>query len=148
MKKNVLHLFVMIGLMMTLIACNTAQSKIDELQNLVTEVQAEYKTYTQEDWRGVNEAYEALLIDMEQYDYTTEQRKQIGRLKGQYEALVMKYTFTNLPNMLEEAAGEFVEGVGSFLEEMSTDKVSEELKNSGDELVEGVEAFLDELVEE
>lgn len=112
--------------MLTLIACNTAQSKIDELQNLVTEVEAEYKEYTEEDWQGINEAYEALLLDMAQYDYNTEQHKRIGRLKGKYEAIVLKYTMSNFSTIMEDYAedmgkyaGDMIEGVEGFIEGMA-----------------------------
>lgn len=126
MKKLMFNVLAVVCTMLTLIACNTAQSKIDELQNLVTEVEAEYKEYTEEDWQGINEAYEALLLDMAQYDYNTEQHKRIGRLKGKYEAIVLKYTMSNFSTIMEDYAedmgkyaGDMIEGVEGFIEGMA-----------------------------
>lgn len=121
MKIYILHLLTTVCVMLTLVACNPAQSKIDDLQVLVTEVEAEYSEYTAEDWNGVTEAYEAILLDMQQYEYTVEQRKQIGRLKGKFEGLAMKFTLKNLPDAIEGAAGELMESVGGFLDEMSSE---------------------------
>lgn len=128
MKKYILHLFAAVCVMMVFTACNPAQSKIDELEKLVTEVEAEYKDYSKEDWRGVTEAYDALLKEMEEYDYTTEDRKRIGRLKGKYEAVAMKYTMSNFSDILDDYANE----MGEY----------------ADELKEGVEGFIDELTED
>ena len=52
MKKFVWYICVVVGMVLTLTACNPAESKINELQNLVTEVESEYKDYTEEDWQG------------------------------------------------------------------------------------------------
>ena len=128
MKKYILHLFAAVCVMMAFCACNPAQSKIDELEKLVTEVEAEYKDYSKEDWRGVTEAYDALLKEMEEYDYTTEDRKRIGRLKGKYEAVAMKYTMSNFSDILDDYANV----MGEY----------------ADELKEGVEGFIDELTED
>lgn len=128
MKKYILHLFAAVYVMMAFCACNPAQSKIDELEKLVTEVEAEYKDYSKEDWRGVTEAYDALLKEMEEYDYTTEDRKRIGRLKGKYEAVAMKYTMSNFSDILDDYANE----MGEY----------------ADELKEGVEGFIDEITED
>lgn len=126
MKKYILQLFAAVCVMMAFCACNPAESKIDELENLVAEVEAEYKEYTEEDWQGINEAYEALLLDMEQYDYNTEQHKRIGRLKGKYEAIVLKYTMSNFSTIMEDYAedmgkyaGDMIEGVEGFIEGMA-----------------------------
>ena len=128
MKKFVWNICVVVSMMLALVACNPAQSKIDELEKLVTEVEAEYKDYSKEDWRGVTEAYEALLKEMEEYDYDVEQRKRIGRIKGKYEAVAMKYTMSNFSDILDDYANE----MGEY----------------ADELKEGVEGFIDELTED
>jgi hypothetical protein len=128
MKKYILQLLAAMCVMMAFCACNPAESKIDELETLVTEVETEYKGYSQEDWRGVNEAYVALITEMEQYDYDVEQRKRIGRIKGKYEAVAMKYTISNFSDIINDYANE----MGEY----------------ADELKEGVEGFIDELTKD
>jgi hypothetical protein len=128
MKKYILQLLAAMCVMMAFCACNPAESKIEELETLVTEVETEYKGYSQEDWRGVNEAYVALITEMEQYDYDVEQRKRIGRIKGKYEAVAMKYTISNFSDIINDYANE----MGEY----------------ADELKEGVEGFIDELTKD
>lgn len=128
MKGYILQLLAAMCVMMTFCACNPAESKIEELETLVTEVETEYKGYSQEDWRGVNEAYVALITEMEQYDYDVEQRKRIGRIKGKYEAVAMKYTISNFSDIINDYANE----MGEY----------------ADELKEGVEGFIDELTKD
>jgi uncharacterized coiled-coil DUF342 family protein len=128
MKKYILQLLAAMCVMMAFCACNPAESKIEELETLVTEVETEYKRYSQEDWRGVNEAYVALITEMEQYDYDVEQRKRIGRIKGKYEAVAMKYTISNFSDIINDYANE----MGEY----------------ADELKECVEGFIDELTKD
>ena len=103
----------------TLVACDPAQSKIDELEKLVMEVEQDYSSYTREDWRGVSEAYDALIAEMDKYEYSTEDRKRIGRLKGEYEAVVLKYTMTNITDIVSDYAEETKEGINGFIDGMT-----------------------------
>ena len=104
--------------MFALVACNPGQTKLDELEKLVTEAEAEYESYNKEDWQGVEEAYDALLVEMEKYDYSSEEHRKIGKLKGKFEAIQMKYTLVNFSNMVSDYAEEVTGALEGILEEL------------------------------
>ena len=118
MLKRISRCFGTGVLMFALVACNPGQTKLDELEKLVTEAETEYESYNKEDWQGVEEAYDALLVEMEKYDYSSEEHRKIGKLKGKFEAIQMKYTMVNFSNMVSDYAEEVTGALEGILEEL------------------------------
>ena len=118
MLKRISRCFGIGVLMFALVACNPGQTKLDELEKLVTEAETEYESYNKEDWQGVEEAYDALLVEMEKYDYSSEEHRKIGKLKGKFEAIQMKYTMVNFSNMVSDYAEEVTGALEGILEEL------------------------------
>ena len=118
MLKRISRCFGTGVLMFALVACNPGQTKLDELEKLVTEAETEYESYNKEDWQGVEEAYDALIVEMEKYDYSSEEHRKIGKLKGKFEAIQMKYTMVNFSNMVSDYAEEVTGALEGILEEL------------------------------
>ena len=96
-------------------SCNSKQTPMNRLANLTEEIQKNAQDYTKEDWKAFAEELELIENDMDQYmsEYTDEELKEIGRLKGICFAQFTKHsikTFKNgLENVMKEAEG-LIEG--------------------------------------
>lgn len=53
-------------------------------------MEKQYENYTSEDWESAAKQYAELEKDMKLYDYTDEELREIGRLKGQCAAYLAK----------------------------------------------------------
>lgn len=120
MKKILLLIVFTIGL----IVCNSKQTSIDNLANLTEEIQNESAEYSQEDWEQAAQEYEMIEQELSEFktEYTDEELKEIGRLKGICLARFAKHSLrslgTEMENALKEAKG-IMEG---FTEELSNEQ--------------------------
>ena len=105
-----------VSLFLSLSACSTKQGPINDLSDLAEEVQANGSNYSAEDWNAVNEDLEVIESEIEQYkdEYTDEELKEIGRLKGillaQYTKASVNSITSGVENAMKEAEG-LVEGL-------------------------------------
>jgi DNA repair exonuclease SbcCD ATPase subunit len=65
-----------------LCSCSPKQSAINQLENLAIELEENCEDYSQEDWDSFADEFYEIEEDLEQYDYTDEELKEIGRLKA------------------------------------------------------------------
>ena len=95
-----------------MIACNSKQTPINSLEELSEELQANASHYTEEDWKTTADELELIESDIEQYkeEYTDEELKEIGRLKGICLVQFTKYSIKSFQNGLEDAMKE-MEGI-------------------------------------
>lgn len=106
---NKLFTLGLIGLLiLCLTACKSKQTPIDHLQDLTEEVKTNYENYTEEDWRAFSQEYELIEQELEEYNgqYSAEEKKEIGKLKGACHAYMTKYSIKNLKNKMEHAINE------------------------------------------
>lgn len=102
-------------LVLCMMGCKSKHSPVNRLEYLTVEIQENAQNYTKEDWVTLIEELELIESEIEQYksEYTDEELKEIGRLKGQCLAQFTKYsmeTFKNgLIDVLKEAEG-LIEG--------------------------------------
>lgn len=119
MKNFLLLIVFVIGLA----ACNSRQTPINRLADLTEEIQNESAEYSQEDWEQAAQEYEILEQELSEFksEYTDEELKEIGRLKGICLARFTKHSLhslgTEMENALKEAKG-IIEG---FNEELSNE---------------------------
>lgn len=99
-------------LILCLAACHSKLTPIDKLEELAEDVRQNASDYTEEDWQYTAEELELIESEIEQYknEYTDEELKEIGRLKGIYLAQLTKYSLKSFKNGLENAIKE-AEGV-------------------------------------
>ena len=100
-----------VSLFLSLSACSTKQGPINDLSDLAEEGQANGSNYSAEEWKIVKEELEVIDSEIEQYkdEYTDEELKEIGRLKGillaQYTKASVKSITSGVENAMKEAEG-------------------------------------------
>ena len=84
------------------------------------DIQRNGSTYTVEEWKEVKAKYDKIDSRMGKYEYTAEEYREIGELKGKCVAYFAKGVATNVANKLGNVANQLkgvVEGVKSVVEE-------------------------------
>lgn len=116
MKK---FLYLVLSLILPLaicFSCQTKQSPIDELQSLAFELEEEGQDYSEADWEKAIVKFQEIQDDMQQYEYTDEELKEIGRLKGKCVAAIAKASAKKIKSSMHifekemEGAAEELEG--------------------------------------
>ena len=79
--KKVALLFALFA-MLFVTACSGPQTPVKELRSIVDEIEKNYDSYTDEELGDVITQLEAIEKEMEQYEYTDEELREIGRLNG------------------------------------------------------------------
>ena len=98
---------------MTTISCNSKQDAISRLETLYEELQQNGDDYTADDWDAVITEMNDIDNFIKQYqsDYSEEEIKEIGRLKGLCLTQITKYSVHSfkdkLNNVMKEAEGIF-----------------------------------------
>ena len=119
MKK--LHL-VYIFFVMTILgftSCDSAQSAINDLEDLSIEIETNHQSYTEEDWNDIALSYSAIEEELTKYEYTDEDLKKIGKLKGKCLGYMTKQTIKDAEKELRDYAKEIEGGIESFFETLS-----------------------------
>lgn len=116
MKTNPLIQALLIAILsLVLTACNKQEQAIDDLRSFSEQLKEESADYTQEDWQQAGEDYQQIIEEIEQYEFTDEQLKEIGRLqavcikqmsKGAMK--IMRHNMNSISKQLEGALEEFM----------------------------------------
>ena len=107
LKHIVLYVICALFIFCT-IGCHSKQTPINRLENLTEEIQNGAPNYTEEDWKAYAEELELIESEIEQYksQYTDEELKEIGRLKGICLAQFTKHSIKTFKNDFEDAMKE------------------------------------------
>lgn len=105
MKKIIFSLSLLIIALLT--SCDKRQSAIDDLENFSQELKENSSDYSNQDWEEANEQYQLLVEQIDQYEYTDEELKEIGKLKARC-----------LKQMTKGAMKQFQDGIHSITKQM------------------------------
>lgn len=101
-------------------ACQSKSSRIDDLKDFVEEIQKDGKDYSQEQWEKANEKFSQLLDKINSYeDLSEDELKEVAKLQGQYAATVFKNSGKAIMEQMEKASAAldgFLEGVDQGLD--------------------------------
>lgn len=101
-------------------ACQSKSSRIDDLKDFVEEIQKDGKDYSQEQWEKANEKFSQLLDKINSYeDLSEDELKEVAKLQGQYAATVFKNSGKAIMEQIEKAGAAldgFLEGVDQGLD--------------------------------
>ena len=101
-------------------ACQSKSSRIDDLKDFVEEIQKDGKDYSQEQWEKANEKFSQLLDKINSYeDLSEDELKEVAKLQGQYAATVFKNSVKAIMEQMEKAGAAldgFLEGVDQGLD--------------------------------
>lgn len=141
-KLGIFMVVVMIAVFV--MSCNTSQSAISDLESLVEKVEKNRKEYTEEDWTSVMKEYSTINESLKENEYTEEELKEIGRLKGRYVGLLTKSAMKVAGSQLKTLLKQFEGGMEGLGEELGTS--SKELEGVAEGLEEEMES-LEEVME-
>lgn len=101
-------------------ACQSRSSRIDDLKDFVEKIQKDGKDYSQEQWEKANEKFSQLLDKINSYeDLSEDELKEVAKLQGQYAATVFKNSGKAIMEQMEKAGAAldgFLEGVDQGLD--------------------------------
>ena len=122
MKKFFVILLTM-GLASFMVACATPEEKsLRTLQDLYEDMELNHENYTVEDWEKIQVEFEVVTAQMKLYDYTDEQLRDIGKLKGKCTAYLTKGLLKRAEKGMVEFGG-ILEGFLEELKQMNPDSI-------------------------
>ena len=119
--KNLLLICLAFILLMGIKSCDSSQSAVKDLEVLLNEIEENYQFYTDEDWEAMSLSYSAIEEELAKYEYTDEELKEIGRLKGKCMGDLTKQSLKNLEKQIKDLTKELEGGIEGFLEVLSND---------------------------
>lgn len=121
MRKNIISLSFIASLLLT--ACHSKNDPMNELNALTEQLSEDTSDYTEEDWETVGNQLEVIDAEIEQYrdQYTDEEMKEIGRLKGKCAGLIAKKTMNSATQKLEDISKQAEGMVEGFMEGFGED---------------------------
>jgi GTPase involved in cell partitioning and DNA repair len=113
MKK--LALLLTCSCILLLISCSDEKTDtLNDLEAITEELTTKSADYTQEDWDIAENQFGLICEKLDQYEFTDEQLKHIGKLKGQCVAIITRKKTSVIKNSLhrlgQEAEG-FIYGL-------------------------------------
>ena len=123
--KKLLFVALMALSAMIFTSCNKQQEALDEFRDFTEYLKENSDDFSKQDWEESKQQYEAIVTQLEEYDYSDEELKEIGRLKATCYKAISKGTV----NQLEKTINSITNQVEGFIEEFS-DNADED--NPGD----------------
>ena len=119
--KKYLFICLTFALVFSFTSCDSSQSAINDLEVLLQEIETKYQTYTEEDWENMSLSYSAIEEELAKHEYTDEELKEIGRLKGKCMGYLTKQSIKDLEKQIKDLTKELEGGIEGFLEVLSND---------------------------
>lgn len=98
--------------------CASPKTPIKKLEKLVDKVEKKHASYDEEDWKEVAEEYANIKEEFEKYEYTKQELKEIGKLKGRLKGYITKKSIKKFSKSVEDFANELGGGIEGFLESL------------------------------
>ena len=119
--KRLLTICLTFIILFGITSCDSSQSAIRDLEILLNEIEENHQSYTEEDWENMSLSYSAIEEELAKYEYTDEELKEIGRLKGKCIGYLTKQSLKDLEKQIEDLTKELEGGIEGFLEVLSND---------------------------
>ena len=98
------------------------KESLSSLQELYEEIELNHENYTKEDWENVKVEFDSITSQIKLDDYTADQIKEIGKLKGKCSAYLTKGLLKRAEKGLIELGG-ILEGYLEEFKQMNPDLV-------------------------
>ena len=118
MRKKTLFAVIALMCLLVLTACDRKQRALDNLKEFVEKVEKDAPELTEEEWKNVNKEYDDLMAEIDKYDYSLEESKQIGELQGRLVAIKVKDTGKDAIEGARKAYAKWVGIIWGFLHEL------------------------------
>lgn len=119
--RKILLSYLTFALALSFTSCDSSQSAINDLETLLHEIESNYQSYTEEDWENMSLSYSAIEEELAKHEYTDEELKEIGRLKGKCIGYLTKQSLNDLEKQIKDLTKELEGGIEGFLEVLSSD---------------------------
>lgn len=105
----------------TFTSCNNKNTPIHDLEELSEDLKQNSKDYSDDDWAAISQSLDNINneIDEHRSEYTDEEMKEIGRLKGICGTYLMKYAAKNASQQLKDLIQQFggaIQGVKNVID--------------------------------
>lgn len=115
MKRTIRRFFYVLLIVLTFVSCTDKRvNAMSELEAFTEELTTNATHYTDEDWDIAQNQFDVICEELEQYDYTDEELKQIGKLKGRCKVVFAKRAASDFSKSLHRFSKEmegFFEGI-------------------------------------
>jgi len=95
--------FPIMLLALLLTGCHPSQTAMDDLQSFTERIEQKSDRWSEADWDDAAMHYSEICQTIERYDYTDEQLREIGRLKGRCLAQFAKHSFNESTQGLHDS---------------------------------------------
>lgn len=119
--KKYLFICLTFAMVFSFTACDSSQTAINDLEMLLHEIETNYQSYTEEDWENISLSYSAIEEELAKHEYTDEELKEIGRLKGKCIGYLTKQSLKDSEKQIEDLTKELEGGIEGFLDVLSND---------------------------
>jgi hypothetical protein len=109
--RNLFLTVVTFVMLLGMISCDSSQSAIRDLEVLLNEIEANYQSYSEEDWENMSLSYSAIEEELAKHEYTDEELKEIGRMKGRCLGYLTKQSIREFEKQLEDFGKELEGGI-------------------------------------
>ena len=84
-------------------------------------VEDRYDEFTDEDWEKIVSEYEKIEEELSKYDYSEEDLKEIGKLKGRIFAKMTKNAVKDFSKQIEDLGKQIEGGIEGLFEDLKED---------------------------
>lgn len=114
--KKILTICLIAAMAVSMQSCSTHRTAINDLEALVNKVEKNGAKYTLEDWENVISRCAKIEKRLQEHEYTTEEYREIGTLKGRLAGVVTKDILTNSAKKVISIKEQLDGGTEGFLE--------------------------------
>jgi hypothetical protein len=112
MIKKAIHVLTLCLLMAYMSSCQTQEGKvINKMHDLAERVESKSETYNDEELDNVINEYKALLQQADECDFTTEQMKEVTKVKAELAIAIDKQVTKKIGKDIYEAIDEGMEAI-------------------------------------
>lgn len=107
-------------------SCENKQTPIKKLEKLDRTLVQQSESFTEQDWENALMEYEQIEQELSMYNYTDDELRQIGKMKGRLLAKISKEYLNKTMDEVDSYLKMFEGALEGFMEELGTALDSEE----------------------
>ena len=124
--KSVKFYFCLFICILIFCSCENKQTPIKRLEKLDRTLVQQSESFTEQDWENALMEYEQIEQELSMYNYTDDELRQIGKMKGRLLAKISKEYLNKTMDEVDSYLKMFEGALEGFMEELGTALDSEE----------------------
>ena len=124
--KSVKFYFCLLICVFIFASCENKQTPIKKLEKLDRTLVQQSESFTEQDWENALMEYEQIEEELSRYNYTDEELRQIGKMKGRLLAKISKEYLNKTMDEVDSYLKMFEGALEGFMEELGSALDSEE----------------------